>query len=226
MVDFTKTKPVIAAPKTAAKPEKIIIKFPGVADLARVDVVQKAAKGACETLSGELKKDANQIFIGQGIQFGRRPENLNAVDGKATGSIQLKVNPSALTEDAIAKLNEAKIPLKTVDQVVETYRFNEKYVNDEALLAKIKEALDGIEGVPDDLIEFQSQKKIVCDGDRTIDAIFRLRSKGVPDRAKIETLLPLVTQLAIKVQTTESLEECLDATEELLLVKEQEDDEA
>lgn len=222
MVDFTKTKPVIAAPKAAGKPDKITIKFPGLANLARVDVVAKATKGACETLSGELKKDANEIFIGQGIQFGRRPENLNGVDGKATGSIQLKVNPNALTEDAAAKLTEAGIPLNTVDQVVETYRFNEKYVNDEALLAKIKEALDGIEGIPDDLIEFQSQKKIVCGGDRTIDAIFQLKTNdGLPDRAKIETLLPLVTQLAIKPQTTESLEECLEATEELLLDKEE-----
>lgn len=220
MVDFVR-KPTVVAPKAGSKPVSDVVEIKGLEALARLDAAAKAYKAACETVSREVKAEACELFIGQGIQLGKRPANLKAAEGKASASIQLKASPSALTEDAVAKLEAAKIPLRSADQVAETFVFNPAYIEDSELLEKIKKALNGIKGIPEDLIQFQSQKKIVCDGDATIDAIFRLKAKGgVPDRNKIETLLPLVTTLAIKPTTTESLEDCLDGAENYVLGKE------
>lgn len=223
MVDFVR-KAVPAAPKKSPAPVTETVQIAGLADYARVDAAAKLYTATAERLANAIKAYGQQILIGQGIQFQRRPANLKGVDDKATGSIQLKANGGALSDEAVAKLRAARIPLKTADVVTETFVFNPAYINDSTLLEKIKNALNAIEGIPADLIMFQQQRKTTCDGDATLDAVFRLRSKdGLPDRQRIEALLPLVTCMALKAETTETLDEILDGAEDVLLPPEKQE---
>jgi len=204
------------APRRAKPSSDDMVPIKGLAEFGATDAVVKALKTLHETLCNGLKEATLERFINAGISKGGRPANFKAIEGKATASIQLKNLSSALTVDAQEILNRHGIPLLVTDEIAETFVINPKYAEDAVLFGKLEKALAKI-GAPEDLFLHQSKKKVCAKGDETLDAIFKLRKlDGKPDRATIETLLPLVATQAIKVDTTESLEACLDVVDELL----------
>lgn len=217
--DRKATQPTKPAAKRAVDEA---IRLPGLGTFAKADAVAKAARTVADTLCNDVKNDVQEIFIGQGIQLGKRPPNFNAKDEKATANIQLKTLPSGLSVEAQEALNDAAIPLRVVDEVAETFIINPQYADNATYIAKLEKALEKL-GLPEDFFLHQSQKKVLPNGDATVDAIFKLRNKrGAPDRARIEALLPLVTTLAVKPATTESLENCLKDVSALITVEKEE----
>jgi hypothetical protein len=203
------------APRKAKATSDDLIPFNNLAEFAACDAVAKALETINATLCNGIKDEAREIFIGQGIQFGKRPVNFRAIDEKATASIQLKVLPGALSMEAQEQLAARDLPVKITDEIVETFIVNPKYAEDAALFEKLEKALARI-GAPEDLFLHQSKKKVTAD-DTTLNALFRLRdARDNPDRTAIETLLPLVSTLAVKAATTAPLSECLDIAMDLL----------
>lgn len=222
---FDKTKTASApVPKKAKRGDTEHVKLPGLELYARVDALQKALTTVAETLCNELKATSRDVFIGQGIQFGQRPPNFKAVEGSANASVQLKAYAWPLTAEAQEQLREADIPLREDDKVAETFILNPEHASDEKIMATLEKALEPLikaGKLPQDLFQHQSQKVVKVDGDVTLGAIFRLKNKkGQPDRVRIETLLPLVTSLAIKPTISESLDETLKNVKEVLDVTE------
>lgn len=175
MALFDKSKTVnTAKPKAAKRDDTVTIPVAKLASLAAIDKVMKTLKTLKETVEKEVKADAMNVFISQGRQLGKRPENFKGKDGLAEASIQLKASSSTqvLSEDVQKRLAEVNVPVKEVDTVVETFVLNPAYMADADLMAKVEAALDGI--VPEDFFLHQSQKKVICDGNNTIDAIMKL----------------------------------------------------
>jgi hypothetical protein len=209
MAIFNKQNKVeVAKPKTAKKgaEEISIANLEGFAALTKVS---KALKTVEATMSAALKIDINDVFIGQGIQFSKRPDNFKGIDGMAAASCQLKALPSTsgISVENQERLKKAGIPLKEIDTVTETFILNPKYAENAEVMNKMEKALAKL-GLPEDLFLHQSNKRVVCDGDVTIDAIFNIKNaSGDTDRALILEMLPLVTTMAIKPTTSMSIKE-------------------
>ena len=184
----------LAAPK-AKKTDKIQIELPGIADLAAVDALIKQLTAVKATLDADVKSQMTIEFIRMGAATKVRPENFEGTDGLASASCELRARASTspLSNADAAMLEEAGIPVETIETTVDAFILNPQFTNDADVLGKMERALKKVAGLPVDLFLKQEgvSKKIV--GKSAIDTLF---ASG--DIEKIAKLLPHVSVPAIK----------------------------
>lgn len=210
---FTQAKPAAAAKPKTKKAKTEAVEIEGLETYAGVCAVLKALEAVKTTMEADIKEFGVAKMVTAGMDAGKRPENLAAVEGKATASIQLRVKGANIAipiEDA-ARLRMASVPLTEVDVVTDTFIINPEYAQDGALLEKVSKALEGVKGLPADFIQKQEEKRTVVDGDTTMNAIFAIK-----DRSLVEALLPLVCSTAIRPSFKGKIEDAVKAIADLL----------
>jgi hypothetical protein len=197
MFEKAKASPVTtkAAPK---KGDKAVFAIAGMEAFAAVKAVEKALKAVSSTLEQGVKAQMAVKFVEIGMKKGSRPDSFKGEEGQGSASCELRcrTSTSVLTVEEQSLLEEHKIPVVTLDTVVETFIINPAYADNSDLLERVSKALEGIEGMPADFILHQSQKK-VCADEASMNAVFALKDKAV-----VAALLPLVSTLAVKPTIT------------------------
>lgn len=159
----------------------------------------KAAIDTLSTLAGveeaALKGLMADRFIEQGVMKQARPDNFKGIDGAAEGSCQLKVRAasSALSEDEQVLLTRHSVPFEKIVKTQEAFLINPLYTNNMELLAKVEEALEGVD-LPDDFLMKQEEVSIPVVNEESLSVVFK------KDAPEIELLLPVVTTMAIRAK--------------------------
>jgi hypothetical protein len=167
----------------------------GLETLAAIDAVIKSLTAMKETVEMDVKEQMLSEFITDGVVIKRRPTNFKGVDGKATGSCQLKSRSSAsgLNEAEEDLLKAAGISVETSEQVASTFVINPAYKDDQKLLATIEKKLKTIKDLPEDFILLQEGKSKTIVTEKSIDEVFALA-----DTDAVRRLLPVVSTLAVR----------------------------
>ena len=132
-------KTEIAAPKSKGKSKPQI----AVEDL-RMYAALKAAQKTIETLVDPLKESVNDVALEAFLTAGTK-DSIQGVDGDTTASLQLRkrTSRSALSEQEVLVLKAADVAYeKSADS---KFYINNAYSEDNELLGKVSDALEGIE---------------------------------------------------------------------------------
>lgn len=193
---FAKAKGVKGAAAPKKKGDKTEIEVEGLEQYAEVVSAEKTLGTLKEDLRKAVVKRMMDYFVAEGMKLGRRPESCRGTEGTASASLELRSRStaSALTEMEIQTLKEAGVSTQEVSDVAETFRINPAYKDDQDMLAKVSEALSGVEGLPEDFIQLQEANKKVVVTPTSLDEVF---AKG-RTKAQIEQLLPMVSVNGIK----------------------------
>ena len=190
---FANAQKVAAPAKKGRKAEAETVTLAGMERFAALDAAIKTLTALREAEEASLKGLMADRFIEVGCKAKKRPANFNGVEGSATGSCQLKVRSTAsvLSEDDQALLTEHEIKFGTNVKTQEAFLINPAYTNNMALLAKVEEALEGVD-LPEDFLMKQEEVSVCVATEESIEAIF------TKDKEIAEILLPVVTTLAIR----------------------------
>ncbi len=190
---FANAQKVAAPAKKGRKVEAETVTLAGMERFAALDAAIKTLTALREAEEASLKGLMADRFIEVGCKAKKRPANFNGVEGSATGSCQLKVRSTAsvLSEDDQALLTEHEIKFGTNVKTQEAFLINPAYTNNMALLAKVEEALEGVD-LPEDFLMKQEEVSVCVATEESIEAIF------TKDKEIAEILLPVVTTLAIR----------------------------
>lgn len=190
---FANAKSVAAEPTKARKSKAPIREMSGIERHAAIDAAIKALQGMLEVEAERIKTEATGIFIEEGLKINRKPDNFKAVEGNATTSVELRKRSTAsvLKPEEQVILTENKVPFEREVVTAEAFLINPAYTNDMALLAKVEEALAGVD-LPADFLMKQEEKTRAVVTDDSLEAVFK---KSAEDA---EMLLPLVATLALK----------------------------
>lgn len=183
----------VATPAKATKSKSVVREISGVERHAAIDAAIKSLQAMLEVEAEKIKAEAATIFIEEGVKLKRKPENFKGTEGSATTSVELRKRSTAsvLNADDQALLKEHSIPFDREVQTAEAFLINPAYTNDMALLAKVEEALAGVD-LPEDFLMKQEEKTRAIVTDESLAAVF---TKSVEEA---ELLLPLVATLALK----------------------------
>lgn len=197
---FGKAQSISAPPKTAAgrkvKPETQI---DGLQDLAEIDALIKALGGLKTTLEQEIKQEAFDLFYAKGKELKARPENLKAVDGNATASIEFRkrATSSPLSPAEIEMFTEAGIFVDTIVTTQKLFGVNPKYATDEPLLEKVSKAIERI--VPEDFFVVQDEVSKTVVADRTVDEAFaKEANSSIIGALSVLSIKPKLSDVNIK----------------------------
>jgi hypothetical protein len=178
------------------------VKMEGVADIATIHTMQAMLEGAISNLKMLAKERAINYFLDIGCKIEERPDNFTGEeDGHSvTMMLNKRSTSSVLSDDEVTLLTEHGIPISNKVIKEETYVFNPVYLSDKALMKRIENALAGVEGLPEDIIQFQQgiSKKVV--NEDTVNAIFK------KPRDVAEKLLPVVTTFGFKPKANVSID--------------------
>jgi hypothetical protein len=191
---FATAKAIAAKPTAKAKKDKLQIEVSGLADLAKLDALIKAATAMKATLETEIKTFGFDQFME--MAGGTRPSSFEGTDGVATASVELRKRGtnSALNEEEVAALQAAGItPFK---QIVTNglFAINPKYAEDATLLGKVEKSLAKI--VPEDFIVRQDEVSKLVVSDEILDEAFRT--------AKPAPVLAIMTTMALKPKLSDA----------------------
>lgn len=199
-------------PAAKKKATKEIVSIDGLEQLAAIDTVMKSLEALKETLAADVKSQMAVHFVKTGCERKARPANFQGEEGLATASCELRARSSrsALSPSEVELLSQNDVPTETVEDVAETFVLNPAYKDDQNLLATVQGALEGVDGIPADLFLRQEgvSRTVVSEG--AIDAIFKLD----PDVAN--TLLSIVTTLAIKPKLAADLDKAFEIVNEVM----------
>jgi hypothetical protein len=208
---FSTAKALEAKPSAKAKKDKLQINVPGLADLAKLDALIKAATAMKATMEVDIKTAGFASFME--MSKGTRPTSFEGVDGVATASVELRKRGtnSALNDDEVAALATAGIvPFK---QVVTNglFAINPKYAEDATLLGRVEKALVKI--VPEDFIVQQQEVSKNVVSDEMLDAAFR--------DGKSPAIIELLTTMALKPKLSDaySMEQLMDDAKAIMFPK-------
>jgi len=172
------------------RPEVEVAKLEKLASLA---AVIEALTARYESLDAEVRSDALDYMVAEGVKSGKTPENPVLTNGIGTANFQIKSRSplSALTDELAAELEEKGIPTEKRVVVPSYLAVHPAYAADEDLLAKADKALSGAK-LPADFIVMTAAKetKIVSKG--AIDEVFASKDEDL-----IRELLPHVSSMAI-----------------------------
>lgn len=203
-------KPKKVSPKKGSKAEVTIT---GLRELAALKDVIKAIEASVETLDGELKEKTADHFATEGARTGTKPANFNGIDVGASASCQLRkrTSRSVLTDAECELLDEHGVPYDTSEDITTTYIINPEYKDDDDLLGRVSKALEGVEGIPSDFLEYQegTPKRTVTD--ESMAAAFAEKDKDT-----ILELISVVGTLANRMKFEGNLDEAMDVVKELL----------
>lgn len=191
---FSTAKKIEAKPTAKAKKDKLQVEVKGLADLAKLDALIKAATAMKATLETEIKLFGFETFMD--MAGGSRPSSFEGIDGVATASVELRKRGtnSALNEDEAAALQSVGIvPFK---QIVTNglFAINPKYAEDASLLGRVEKALTKI--VPEDFIVQQEEVSKLVVSDEILDEAFRT--------GKSSAVLAIMTTMALKPKLSEA----------------------
>jgi hypothetical protein len=188
--------PKVRMKKPGAPQEAATIEIEGVEPLAAVRVLKNALEEAEVNQNNLVTAKVIQEFKARGGTIGARPKNFTAIDGEAEASCQLQSRGEkrVLNDEEIKLFKSHKIPFRTVTVQEPVYFIPPEFSRDQALLAKVHEALSTIPDLPKGFIQQLHETRSYVT-DHTIDAVFA-RVKSDPELA--EKLIPLVTTPAIK----------------------------
>lgn len=210
----------IAAPAKGAKKNKIRVETKGMAALRDLKTVIENLTALKEVFEANVKSAMEDHFVDAGVAAKARPDNFEGFEGEATGSCQLKVrsSASALSEDEIARLTAAEIPVETVHMSEEMFGFNNEHIKNPAImevLSKVisKAKING-EALPEDLIVVIPARTKTVANDASIEALFK------KSQNEVRALLPILTTLAVNPKTNPNIKEAIAAVDSLLTVKE------
>jgi hypothetical protein len=208
---FSTAKTLAAKPTAKAKKEKLQIEVPGLADLAKLDALIKAATAMKATLETDIKTFGFDQFME--MAGGTRPSSFEGTDGVATASVELRKRGtnSALNEEEAAVLE--RFGIEPFKQVVTNglFAINPKYAEDASLLGKVEKALAKI--VPEDFIVQQQEVSKLVVSDEMLDGAFRA--------GKPAEVLALMTTMALKPKLSEaySMEQLMDDARDIMFPK-------
>ncbi len=186
----------IEAPKSKGrKAEVATVEVKGLERFAALKAASDSIAALMAVEEVEIKSAMADHFIETGRDIQRKPENFEGVEGNATASCQLKIRSSAsvLSEDEQTLLTKNKIPFGEIVKQEEAFLINPRYTNDMALLALVEEALSKVK-LPADFLMKQEKQVVKVATPDSIDAVF------AKSKIDAETLLPVVTVLAIKAK--------------------------
>jgi hypothetical protein len=191
MFEAAKTAPVKKATKGKGKAKQEIT-IAGLADLATIKTIEKALAGLSATIEVDVKANIASMFVA--TADGKKPANFTGIEGAASASCELRKRSSrsALSVEEQELLATYNISTDVIEDVTEAFVINTKYKNDQALLARVSEALKGVEGMPADFITHQAQQARVVTAASSLDEIFLLENTATAE------LLSVVGTLAIK----------------------------
>lgn len=147
-----------------------------------------------ETGMAQRKKPANPKVVGD-LKVSDGP---NAGEPLNFASVQFikKDNRTNLQDDAVELMSTHGIPYEIHEVKPGGYEVNKKYLDDDRVLTRANELLDGAEGIPEDFIVQVDREVRRIVSDRTHDAIFALDPKVVGEDT-IKQLLAHTTTLKV-----------------------------
>ena len=192
-----------ATPKVekAVKPAKEITFVPMGASLEMVAAcasLEENIKAVKETYMAQVKSDALDEFVKQGVALGDRPKNFKGAYGRAEAGLEMKVRTSTsiLTEAEAEALKGAGVEVKPVEVSPEAYLFNPAIISDPFLRAKLIKALASVDfGGIDPVIYTPAVTKLVA-SEAMIEKVFG-SFKGTKTALKATKLVSMVTTLAV-----------------------------
>jgi hypothetical protein len=185
---MVRTAPVAPATKSGKLPETVS----GWEELAALDSAVKAMSSLLDLRKSEMKSRLRETFIERGVQAGNKPDSMAIVEGDAKGSSyltkrsdrsplgsdDLKLIAETLGEDTVTRGEDGAITgingvAETLESQPSMVVLNPAYVNDQALLKRIDKALEGVRGIPEDLIvQTPAEAKVVV-SDTALATMFR-----------------------------------------------------
>ncbi len=202
MTNLFETAEMVGTAKTKAKTDKKHkIQIDGIEMLASIKIVEDSLKAVKTVIDGTAKNQMLEVFVEEGFQLHRKPENFKAEEGEATASAELRKRSTAsgLSEMEIALAKEHNIPVETIWDVADTAIINPAYAKDNALLLRVSASLEKVKDLPKDFIQIQKGNPKVVATEESVDAVFKLTSKDL-----LRKLLSLVTTQAIKPKLNSS----------------------
>lgn len=199
---FAQAEKIPAKETKVKKPEVAEVQVAGLEDLAALDAVIANLNEQREALATKIK--GNSIlpyFIKKGLADAARPANFKGIEGATAASCELKARaassaPNALELELLVKY---EIPTEQVEDRVQTFVFNPKYLTDITLMRRIERLLKRDKKVPTDLIMFQEAQTKTVVGKTALAVLF-----GKKDRRVAKLLLPVVSTLSMKITETEA----------------------
>lgn len=206
---FTAAAAIPAVEKKAGKREKgERVATPGLLDYTMVCTLIDNLTAVKAAMAEPIKEQIVSYFKQQGARLMAPPDSYKGYEGAAEASLQLRrrASSSPLTEEQAAELRAACIEVGEEVVTPKQYVFNPAYMNDRALLEKISKALDGVKGVPDDLILLQEERKKYVVTEDTIATLFRKKA-AVIDKFIETVMVPAIrTKLSKDVDIKKTLE--------------------
>jgi len=174
------------------------IPITGLRDLKALRRLRAAIVSLETEIDITAKAEMMQQFVETGCNLKVRPENFTGIDEGQSANCQLRARsfgPNGVSEEQAAEIEAVAetAGIGSVIQEIETFEFNPEVLADSTYRAAIEKALGSIPGLPADFI----QRKVK----RTLDskAMDRLFAAKAEDAEFIETTLPLLSTLAIRV---------------------------
>lgn len=188
---FLAAPKVATPPPTSKKPKTVNYPMPNVKKIGALDWLITAAESVMELFMMDLKKAMVSKFITDGCALKSKPSNFMGEEDGSTASCQLRRRSSSshLTEDEVERCTELKITLGEKTLTEERYIFNPILLNQYG--PQIEEALKKIPGLPANIIEHQTERKVYVSTDDAIEAAFKLTP------LKCLSVLPILTTLAV-----------------------------
>lgn len=162
---------------------------------AKLDALTKALEAVKDSLKPVVQNQMVEHFVERGTTTGMKPESFRGVDGNASASCEIRKRSTRSTLKPAEKemLDEAGISYSEEVVKEKAFLINPKYSEDMELLGKMEEALEGVDGLPEDL--FQQQEKVYTTvvTDKSVNDLFATKNEET-----IRKLLDVVTTMAIK----------------------------
>lgn len=174
----------------------------GLKRLAAINTLLKALKGLKESSDAEVRGVAAEHFIEEGMKLGRQPDNFDAFEDNASANVQLRKRGtnSVINEETNAVLQKYGIVTEVIVERAQLYTVNPKYMDDQAKLKKVSDFL--VKNGMDDFILMQTEVSRRVTTEQTITDTFQ----KVHDKDELRQVLPLVSELAIKVAEQDTRE--------------------
>lgn len=194
--DIFGAAPTKEVPKKDEKKKAGIESGPAIAMVAAIDYITKSLKGLRETYEAMAKDEMLDVFVGDGLKIGKRPENYRGVNGLGEASCELRkrASSSPLLDEEVSELKKAGIEVKLETTQEEMFVFNPEVLKNPELRAKISAAFAKIDFEGLQPIERIAPVQKYVATEEAIDEVFKI-SKTAKIGSK---LLSLVTVLAIK----------------------------
>ena len=188
------TATVAPAKKSAKKSAKAEVQIEGLEVYAALDAAHKTIEALKETQRENINVQIKAYFVKEGAALQAQPANFRGIDSDASASCELKKRSSrsALNEQEVQLLEEAGIPVETIQDKPETFIINPAYLANTELMNTVGGILAAIPGMPADFIQKQEAKTAVVVSEDSLAALFK---KTLAD---IEALLPILTITSVK----------------------------